>query len=123
MGSTISGNGGTNKFWNRQLPLETETCFFVLVNALDVFMTFILLYVGNFSESNTLANYFLSRWGVRGMVYYKFVLVGVIVTVTQIIAKNRPGIARRILNWGTAIVLGVVIYSCYLFVRHSGFVL
>jgi hypothetical protein len=123
MGSMISGDGGTNKFWNRQLPLETETCFFILINALDVVVTFILLNVGNFSESNTLANYFLSRWGVRGMVYYKFVLVGVVVTVTQIIAKNRLAIARSVLNWGTAIVLGVVIYSCYLFVRHSGFFL
>ena len=37
-------------FWNHQLPLERETCIFILVNALDVFMTYLLLVTGNFRD-------------------------------------------------------------------------
>ena len=62
--------------WVRRLPLETETCFFIFVNALDVFITYVLLnHSPQFQESNQVANYFLTRFGFRGMIYFKFALV------------------------------------------------
>ena len=106
-------------FWKRELPLEAETCLFILVNALDVFMTYILLSLGEFRESNEMANYFFARWGIRGMVYYKFILVGVVTVTAQIIARKRLGTARYLLNSGSLIIACVVVYSGYLLYVHG----
>ena len=61
-----------------ELPLETETCRFVLISLLDLFMTFLLLYFSNRGmmrnvvvESNPVARYFISGWGTTGLVWFK----------------------------------------------------
>ena len=108
--------------WVRKLPLETETCFFILVNALDVAMTYVLLnHSPEFQESNQIANYFLSRWGFRGVIYFKFALVALVTVIAQIIALTRPSTAKWLLIVGTAIVGSVVVYSAYLWIRFSGY--
>ena len=108
--------------WVRRLPLETETCFFIFVNALDVFMTYVLLnHSPEFQESNQVAHYFLSRYGFRGMIYFKFALVAFVTVVAQFIALTRPRTARWLLIVGTLIVAGVVVYSASLWIRFSGY--
>lgn len=106
-------------FWKHQLPLERETTVFILVNALDVFMTYMLLVTGGFRESNQLANYFIARWGIKGMVYFKFALVAVVTVIAQIVARKKMSTGRTLLNFGTLIVAGVVIYSFILFLRSG----
>lgn len=108
------------RFFTRKLPLETATCVFILVSAFDVFMTFILLNMDNFRESNGIANWILTEFGFRGMVYFKFALVLVVVLIAQIIATRRIKTARRLLHAGSIITLCVVIYSTYLLVRYGG---
>ncbi|MCH2181395.1 MAG: DUF5658 family protein [Mariniblastus sp.] len=107
-------------FWTRELPLQTETCVFILINSFDVFMTWILLGMENFRESNGIANWILIHFQFRGMVYFKFSVVLVVVLIAQVIATRRLQTAQRLLNAGSLIVLGVVIYSVYLFVRYGG---
>ena len=107
-------------FFTRKLPLETETCVFILINAFDVFMTYILLGMENFRESNGIAQYILEKFQFTGMVYFKFSVVLVVVLIAQIIATRRIQTAQRLLNIGSLIVLCVVIYSIYLFVRYGG---
>ena len=107
-------------FFTRKLPLETETCVFILINAFDVFMTYILLGMENFRESNGIAQYILEKFQFTGMVYFKFSVVLVVVLIAQIIATRRIQTAQRLLNIGSYIVLCVVIYSIYLFVRYGG---
>ena len=108
--------------WVRKLPLETETCFFIFANALDVFMTYVLLnHSPEFQESNQVANFFLAKYGFRGMIYFKFALVAFVTVIAQIIAISRPNTARWLLIVGTAIVGVVVIYSSYLWIRFSGY--
>ena len=108
------------RFWTRKLPLETETCIFILINSFDVFMTWILLSMENFRESNGIANWILTHFQFRGMVYFKFSVVLVVVLIAQVIATRRMQTAQRLLNAGSLIVLCVVIYSVYLFVRYGG---
>lgn len=107
-------------FFTRKLPLETATCVFILVSAFDVFMTYILLNMDNFRESNGIANLILTKFGFRGMVYFKFFVVFVVVIISQIIATRQIRTARRLLYIGSFITLCVVIYSVYLFVRYGG---
>ena len=86
-------------------------------------MTYILLNFGGFEEYNKLAKFLYDRFEFAGMVYYKFALVAIVTVVTQIIATRSLRTARWVLNVGSAIVFGVVLYSLYLFVRFSGLVL
>lgn len=102
------------------LPLEKETCWFILISAFDVFMTYILLNLEGFRESNAIANYVLSRFGFRGMVYFKFALVAFVAVAAQIAALKHIRIGRWLLNFGTLITGCVVIYSFYLLLLWIG---
>lgn len=106
-------------FWNHQLPLERETCIFILLNAMDVFMTYLMLVSGGFRESNQIANFFLAGWGIKGLVYFKFGLVAFVTVVAQIVAQKKYSAGRNLLNFGSLIVGGVVIYSFAMFLRSG----
>jgi len=106
-----------SSFWNHQLPLERETCVFILLNAMDVFMTYLMLVTGNYRESNQIANFFLAGWGIKGLVYFKFALVAFVTVIAQIVARKKFSTGRNLLNFGSLIVGGVVIYSLAMFLR------
>ena len=108
-----------------ELPLETETCRFVLISLLDLFMTFLLLYFSNRGmmrnvvvESNPVARYFISGWGTLGLVWFKIAMVTLIVLATQVVATRRPVVAQLVLNGATLFVGSVVAYSGFLLVQN-----
>ncbi|WP_417749947.1 DUF5658 family protein [Rosistilla oblonga] len=100
----------------RELPLQSETSYFLLANLLDVFMTYGLLKFGGI-ETNPIANYFLQRWGFDGMIALKMGSVAFVVILVQQIAVRDLTKARRLLIAGTAIVFAVVVYSGVLLSR------
>ncbi len=110
-------------FWEqlfkRHRPLEKETAFFILVSALDVFMTWLLLRRSGYRESNVIANFFLNHWGMQGMVYFKFGMVAFVCILTQIIAVKKEETARYILHFAVVVLVGVVIYSLSLLLRFG----
>ena len=108
-----------------ELPLETETCRFVLISLFDLFMTFLLLYFSNRGmmrnvvvESNPVARYFISGWGTMGLVWFKIGMVTLIVLATQVVATRRPSVAQLVLNGATLFVGSVVVYSAYLLLQN-----
>ena len=111
---------GRGSLFGGQLPLENETAWFVLVSALDVFLTYLLLRQPNYTEANPIAAFFINHWGIRGMVYFKFFMVAFVGVIAQIIARTREETARRVLQFATVVVGGVVIYSLFLYVRSRG---
>ena len=123
MNQTVNQNDEQQpNIWSRQLPLETETCFFILASAMDVVVTYLLLnHSSNFIESNHIAAYVLAKFGFKGMVYFKFTLVAFVTVIAQIVARTRPKLARRLLIGGTLVTAVVVIYSAALWYQHSGF--
>ena len=114
-------SGGLLSLLKRRLPLEAESAVYILVNAFDVWTTYLLLSEGTiFVESNPVARYFIESWGLRGMVYFKFGLVAfVLVTCQLIAARGRVGVARGVLCCATVLVSAVVIYSLTLLWRHA----
>lgn len=97
------------------LPLESETCFFILANALDALMTKFLLNFPQFRESNGVANYVLQKWGMPGMICFKFMIVAGVVVIAQVIARKNIKVARRLLVFGAIFFFGVAFYSAYLY--------
>jgi len=107
-------------FWHlfqRPLPFQSETSFFILVNVLDIVMTNILLRF-NAIEANPFAQYFLIRWGFWGMIAFKMVTVALVCVLAQIIAVRSIARARFVLIAGIVLVSLVVVYSFALFVLH-----
>ena len=107
-----------------ELPLETETCRFVLISLFDLFMTFLLLYFSNRGmmrnvvvESNPVARYFISGWGTMGLVWFKIGMVTLIVLATQVVATRRPSV-QLLLNGATLFVGSVVVYSACLLLQN-----
>lgn len=112
-------SGSDTMFWKEYIRHEREMLLFVLVSALDIFMTWALLRRGGFIESNPIAHYVLVHWGIKGMVLFKFSMVAVVCLVVQLIARRRAVTAQRVLNLATLIVAGVVIYSFTLLAQHA----
>jgi len=104
-------------------PLEHEVALFFLVSFLDFFMTYWMLYPREsgprFGESNWIANWFLSGWGIRGLLYFKIGICLFIVLATQAIYPRRPQVAQGILWLGIAVTSLTVVYSGALYFRHT----
>ncbi len=95
-----------------RLPLEHETCLFLLVNLGDFVATAWLTDGRGFREANLLAVWVLRNWGWQGLLLYKFGLVTVICLLVQAIARQRPETARQLLTGATilfALVLAVAV--------------
>ncbi len=102
--------------------LETETRIFVALSILDLVLTFALLTLGGFREANQLANYFLARWGITGLIAFKIVFVITITIISQFIATRQITTARYLLVFGCIAMGGVVLYSGFLFLSARGLI-
>ena len=100
-----------------------ETLILFVVSALDVIMTYYLLTRddGGFTESNPIARYFLDRWGMAGMAYFKASMTLLVCVITQIVARKNSVLARQVLGLATLIIVAVVIYSVRLHFQHHQF--
>lgn len=102
-------------FMTRKLPLQDATTFFILINTLDIFMTYVLISLGAI-EANPIANYFLEKYKFNGLIFFKLVIVAGVCVIAQIIAAKSVRKGRDLLNFGSFLVGGVVAYSCWLLV-------
>ena len=102
--------------FQRQLPLQSETSYFILINVLDIISTNALLR-SHAIEANPLANYFLKHWGFPGMIAFKLGLVAGVCMVTQMIAVYHLKRAKQVLTIGCGIVGLVVAYSAIMLIR------
>ena len=104
-----------HSFMTRKLPLQDATTFFILINSLDIFMTYVLISLGAI-EANPIANYFLKEYKFNGLIFFKLVIVAGVCVVAQIIAAKSIRKGRDLLNFGSLLVGAVVAYSCWLLV-------
>jgi hypothetical protein len=120
---------GFRKVWETlvclPLPLQRESCLFLIVSVLDVMMTCLVLgdlmgLTGEtiFYESNPVARYFFEHWQLSGIIFFKFGMVAFIEIISHIVAIKNVAVGRRLLEFGTLIVSFVVIYSLVLLVSH-----
>lgn len=107
------------------LLYETELSWFILVGALDVFMTYLILRYSaegrtqnRLIEGNPVARWVLQTWGIRGMVTFKFIMVAIVAVIAEAVGRKRPHVGRNLLRFGTLVVGGVVIYSLMLLKRN-----
>ena len=102
--------------------LRFEKTFFVSVNVMDMLMTYLLLSTGSFYESNPIANYILTGWGLLGMFAFKLIIVAFVMLIANIVSIWRIGTARNLLYFGSFIIGSVVAYSVFLMMNFKGFI-
>jgi len=99
-----------------KLPLQDQTTYFILVNTLDIFLTYLHLRTGNV-EANPIARFFINQWDIVGMVAFKLTIVATVCVIAQVVALKSLQRAGRLLNFGTAFIACVVLYSVWLLAR------
>lgn len=103
--------------WRR---IETPAMWFLLLNCLDMALTYIMLMYPRFAhetvavEANQIARFFLDRWGLPGMFGFKLASALTVCGVAFVIALKKPDVARRTLMFGSLVLLVVVVYSTWL---------
>ena len=118
MNKSTSDHSWKNLFGG-QLPLQTETTIFILINCLDIFLTYLLLATTKGAvEANPIADYFMQHWGFRGAIAFKLAVVAFVTVIAQIVAIKKLNTARFLLIGGTVLVGCVVVYSIALFIKH-----
>lgn len=116
---------GKHRGSSLDLKYETEISWFILVGALDVFMTYVILRYSAegrtqnvLIEGNPIARWILHQWGIKGMVIFKFIMIAVVATIAETVGRFRPQLGRNLLRLGTLVVGGVVVYSFFLLQRN-----
>lgn len=83
----------------------------------DLLMTYLLLRAGSeFYEANPVALWFFSRWNILGMTLFKFALVCMVIALSEVIERNRPGWGRILLLAGCGVTAFVVARGLRLYV-------
>ncbi len=94
--------------------------WFVFLAAMDIMMTWIVLSFGG-SEANVLAHWFLSKWGLSGMIGLKFAAVILVVLVCEIAGRLRDEAGRNLARFAVAVnVVPVTLAFVQLLINKFG---
>ena len=102
------------KILKNDLPLQTESSYFILANVMDIFLTYLLLYNGAI-EANPIANAVLQQFGFHSLIWFKLLTVAAVCVIAQLVATRRPTTGRFLLIGGTLLVAAVVVHSIRLY--------
>ena len=116
LGAKNQVNQAIGSWARQQLPLQNETTLFILLNVMDIFLTYLLIAGAGGQEVNPVANFFLRMGGFSALIAYKMSLVAFVCVVAQFIAKRNMLYARAIFWIGIAVVGFVVFYSLRLLI-------
>ncbi len=90
----------------------------VLVASLDVLMTYVVLHLGGL-EANPLAAKVIYRWGVPGMVVYKFFFIIIAVVIAEEIGRRHERKGRKFAEYAIVISAFPVIFALTLLAIHE----
>ncbi len=84
--------------------------WYVLLSALDIMLTATIMAAGGY-ELNTLADRVVLRWGLLGLIVFKFSLVVLVVSICEFVGRRRPGAGRKLAEWSVAVTAIPVVVS------------
>lgn len=91
-------------WFRRHLHYPAAYTWLVFVASMDIMMTWVILHSGG-REVNPLAEAVIHRFDLPGIVAFKFVLVAVIILISEVVGTRRPAVGR----WFAA---AAVLVSC-----------
>lgn len=96
-----------------------EVWLFLIFSVADISLTYVLIGYYGHAEGNPVARYFVDGWGLKGMIWFKLSLAGIMLGATHMVVPHRPVTARAVVRLGLLAAAGVVVYSVALLVRAS----
>jgi hypothetical protein len=81
---------------------ENHYTWFVFVSALDIMLTWVILHAGG-REANQLAASVLERFGLEGLVVFKFALVILVIAICEVVGRKNFATGRRLASWAVAL--------------------
>jgi hypothetical protein len=89
--------------------------WFVLLSAMDVMMTFVIIWIGG-REANGIADAILQRFGFAGMTIFKFAIVVGVILLCEFIGRRSEAKGRRLAEWSIALTCVPVVIAFVLLV-------
>lgn len=90
----------------------------VFVASLDILMTYVILHLGGL-EANPLAAKVIYRWGVPGMVIYKFCFIIIAILIAEVVGRRKEHTGRKFLEYAIVISAFPVILALVLLAVHG----
>jgi len=109
-GRDEGGQGGPPSVWGRGVLYPNVYVWYVLLASLDVMLTAVIVAAGG-HEMNSLADRVLGRWGLPGLVVFKFSLVLVVVAICEVVGRRNDRKGRKLAEWAVAITAIPVVVS------------
>jgi hypothetical protein len=91
--------------------------WFVFVSSLDVMLTWVILHFGG-AEQNALAERIIYRYGLPGLVVFKFAIVVFVIGLCETIGHKHRESARKLLSLGIIITCFPVALAFGLMLIH-----
>ncbi|HLL88667.1 MAG TPA: DUF5658 family protein [Tepidisphaeraceae bacterium] len=91
--------------------------WYVLMAALDVMVTWVVLYHGGV-EANPLAEWVLQAGGLPGFVAFKFGLTFLMIVICEIVGRRSPNAGRRLSEAAVALTAVPVLLGAWLLLRN-----
>ncbi len=93
-----------------QMRYQNAYVWFVFVSTLDIMLTWVILMSGG-SEVNPIADAVIQRFGLWGMVAFKFALVVFVIIMCEWLGRRSDRHGRKIAEWAVAITSIPVVLS------------
>ncbi len=117
MGQDMSEKADNQKgFFRRQVLYPDRYAWFILASALDLLLTWVILVQGGL-EANVVADLVIRRYGLWGLLAFKFGLVVFVVFVSEIVGQRRPALGRWLATWITLFPAMAAAFGLYLILK------
>ena len=98
--------------WRQVPPMlyESHYAWLVFLSALDVMLTWIILYIGG-AEVNWIARKVIERFDLPGAIAFKFALVLLAIVCCEWVGREKPVSGRKLAWWTVAVASIPVVYA------------
>ena len=91
--------------------------WFVFISALDIMLTWIILFFGGY-EVNGLADFIIARFGLPGLVMFKFGIVVFVIFLCETVGRRKHLSGKQLAEWAIAITCIPVAVALYQLLSH-----
>ena len=95
---------------SRQMRYPNHYTWLILVASLDVFLTYVILHLGGF-EANPVAAKVIYRFGVPGMVIFKFFFIIIAILIAEAVGRRHDRKGRKFAEYAIVISAFPVLFA------------
>lgn len=109
---------GARRLGSTPMRYPNAYVWLLFFSAMDIMLTWVIFTNGG-REVNPIAEQVIFRWGLDGMILYKFILVLFFILMCEFIGKQRDRTGQRLSQLGVLIAAFPVCWSLTLLLVHG----